>query len=83
MDLRDRLKFHLVPTRWHMASICRRLRLLEPEIAILPHLVARDRVALDVGANKGGYTHTLLGLASAVHAFEPNPALIPWLSRLP
>ena len=32
--------------------------------------------------NKGGYTCTLLGLASAVHAFEPNPALIPWLSRL-
>lgn len=82
MDLRDRLKFHLVPTRWHMANVCRRLALLEPEIAILPYLVARNRVALDVGANKGGYTQTLLRLASTVHAFEPNPALIPWLSRL-
>ncbi|MDE0242484.1 MAG: FkbM family methyltransferase [bacterium] len=82
MNLRDLLKFHLVPTRWHMANVCRRLRKLEPEVAILPHLVAHDRIALDVGANKGGYTCTLLGLASAVHAFEPNPALIPWLSRL-
>ena len=67
------------PTRWHIANVCRRL--LEPEVVIPPHLVARSRVALDVGANKGGYTHILLGLASAVHAFEPNPALIPWLSR--
>ena len=82
MDFRDRLKFHLLPTRWHMANVYRRLRRLEPEVAILPHLVARSRVALDVGANKGGYTHTLLGLASAVHAFEPNPELIPWLFRL-
>ena len=82
MDIEDRLKLLLVPTGWHMANLRRRLLRLEPELGILPLLVARDRVALDVGANKGGYTLGLLRLASAVHAFEPNPALIPWLSRL-
>ena len=49
---------------------------------LLPLLAARNRVALDVGANKGVYTQALLRLTGAVHAFEPNPALIPWLSRL-
>ena len=82
MDIEDRLKLLLVPTGWHMANLRRRLLRLEPELGILPLLVARNRVALDVGANKGGYTLGLLRLASAVHAFEPNPALIPWLSRL-
>ncbi len=32
-------------------------------------------VALDVGANAGGYTWHLRGLAAAVHAFEPIPGL--------
>ena len=82
MDLDDRLKFLLVPTRWHLAHLDRRLRRLEPELDLLPLLAARNRVALDVGANKGVYTQALLRLAVAVHAFEPNPALIPWLSRL-
>ena len=82
MDLGDRLKLRLAPARWHMAHVRRRLLRLEPELAILPLLVARDRVALDVGANKGAYTQALLRLVPAVHAFEPNPALIPWLSRL-
>ncbi len=81
MDLGERLKYRLVPTRWHLAHIRRRLLRREPELALLPLLVARDRAALDVGANKGVYTQALLRLAPAVHAFEPNPALIPWLSR--
>ena len=82
MDLEDRLKYHLVPTRWHLAHVRRRLLRLEPELGLLPLLVARNRVALDVGANKGAYAQSLLRLAPAVHAFEANPALIPWLSRL-
>ena len=82
MDLDDRLKFHLVPARWHLAHLHRRLRRLEPELGLLPLLAARNRVALDVGANKGVYTQALLRLARAVHAFEPNPVLIPWLTRL-
>lgn len=82
MDFADRLKFHLVPTRLHMADVRRRLLRLEPELGILPLLTARQRVALDVGANKGAYTQALLRLTPAVHAFEPNPAIVPWLSRL-
>ena len=82
MDLADRLKLRLVPTRWHMAHVRRRLLRLEPELGILPLLAAGDRAALDVGANKGAYTWELLRIAPSVHAFEPNPALLPWLSRL-
>lgn len=82
MLIRDRIKFHLVPTSWHLANKRRRHRQREPEFNYLPILVAPDRVALDVGANKGVYSWELLRLAQSVHAFEPNPANIPWLSRL-
>ena len=82
MGPKERLKFFLAPTGLHMANLRRRHLRLEPELGLLPALVARHRVALDVGANKGVYTHALLRLAAAVHAFEPNPELAPWLSRL-
>lgn len=34
---------------------------------------AKIRVAIDAGANDGGYTHTLLEHGFRVHAFEPVP----------
>lgn len=40
---------------------------------MLQRLVARDRVAVDVGAADGVYTHCLTRLASECVAFEPNP----------
>jgi FkbM family methyltransferase len=45
----------------------------EPEMRELPRLVPADRVAVDVGASGGVYTHVLSRLAREVHAFEPNP----------
>jgi FkbM family methyltransferase len=45
----------------------------EPELRLLPFLVDPERVALDVGANKGIYASLLAGLARRVVAFEPNP----------
>lgn len=47
---------------------------LEPEFALLPQLVPRGMVALDIGANMGVYSYALAGLASHVHAFEPQAA---------
>ena len=35
----------------------------------------------DVGAHKGVYSRVLSGLASHVHAFEPNPKAYRWLER--
>ena len=82
MSFEDFLKFHFVPTDLHLAWIRRRLLRLEPEFGILSLLVPRDRVAIDVGANKGGYTSALLSIAQEVHAFEPRPRLLRWLSRM-
>ena len=80
--LRERLKYHLIPPSWHARDVRRRLRRLEPEFDLLPFLVSRERTAVDIGANKGGYTRELLKFAAAVHAFEPRPALLPWLQRI-
>jgi FkbM family methyltransferase len=53
--------------------VSRLRRKLEPEMGILEHLVAPDGVAVDVGANNGLYTYSLVSLCTHVHAFEPLP----------
>lgn len=60
-----------VPLKYH---INRWLGGLEPEMALLPHLVApRDR-AVDIGGNRGAYAFRLSQLGARVEVFEPNPA---------
>lgn len=69
------LKTH--PALWRGARALRR-RLgqgLEREMALLPHLVPRDRVALDVGGNTGIYCEQLVRLTSQVVVVEANPIL--------
>lgn len=44
----------------------------EPEVAHLPFVVPRDRIALDVGAYFGAYARALARLTYRVHAFEPT-----------
>jgi FkbM family methyltransferase len=76
------LKFHLVPTSLYARYLIKKnLRNGEAELHLLPELVQRNRVAVDVGANKGVYTRLLADLASHVHAFEPNPKAYRWLNR--
>jgi FkbM family methyltransferase len=50
----------------------------EPELALVAHLahLLPNRVAFDVGANLGRYSDALLDAGFAVHAFEPNPAVL-------
>lgn len=55
--------------------------LAEPEIALLPALVPPNKLAIDVGANRGLYVHHLSGIASRVVAFEPLPPMQQWLKR--
>lgn len=67
----------LMPPRWQLPLRFKVQRLvggLEPEVALLPDLVPRGRVALDVGANMGVYTYALARLARQVHAIEPQAA---------
>lgn len=80
--LEERIKYTLVPARLYMWRLIRKnLRKGEAELKYLPHLVPRDRIAIDVGANKGVYTHLLARLASGVEAFEPNPKIYGVLTR--
>lgn len=50
-------------------------------MALLPRLVRREALAIDVGAKVGAYTRRLLPLVAGVHAFEPNPRLARFLVR--
>ncbi len=78
----DWFKRTLVPPRIDMWRFVRKqLRRGELELRLLPLLVPRDRIALDIGANRGVYTHVLSRLTPRVEAFEPNPAVFRRLRR--
>jgi FkbM family methyltransferase len=49
--------------------------LLEPELKILPRLVSKKDVALDIGANVGFYAFRMSKIFSKVYAFEINDEL--------
>ena len=78
----ERLKFSLIPPGLYARYLVNKnLRRGEPELKLLPEIVPRDKIAVDVGANKGVYTRLLADLAVHVHAFEPNPKAYRWLNR--
>ncbi len=81
-SLEERIKYTLVPARLYMWRLIRKnLRKGEAELKFLPQIVPRERIAIDIGANKGVYTHLLSRLASGVEAFEPNPKIYRILTR--
>ncbi|MEP9374786.1 FkbM family methyltransferase [Mesorhizobium sp. KR1-2] len=53
----------------------------EPELRLLPHICARDELAIDIGANRGVYSWHLRRWASGVVAFEPLPEMVRALER--
>ena len=57
----------------------------EGELKLLPSIVPRDRVAIDVGANRGNYTFFLSRLAAKTIAYEPAPPMARFVreARLP
>ena len=78
----ERLKYTLIPARLYMWRLLRKhLRKGEAELKFLPQMVPRDRIAIDIGANKGVYTHLLARLCQGVEAFEPNPKIYRILTR--
>ncbi len=78
----ERVKYALVPPRLYMWRLIRKhLRKGEPELKILPQIVPKGRIAIDVGANKGVYSHLLARVAQSVEAFEPNPKIYRILTR--
>jgi FkbM family methyltransferase len=78
--LTERLKHRIVPPALYIRyRYAREIRHGEKEIRLVPFLARRDRISLDVGANKGVYAYAMLAHSAAVHAFEPNPKLFAML----
>jgi len=72
----ERIKRALIPARLELARIVRRERKKgEKELTLLPALVDPDRLALDIGANRGVWTHIMAKQGARVVAFEPNPKM--------
>ncbi len=75
-SLEERLKHALTPPRLYMIYRVRKELLKgEKELRMLPFLVDKARLAVDVGANKGVWSDVLRRLCPQVHAFEPNPKI--------
>lgn len=73
----------VVPLRWRVPFRFLSQRLvggLEPEMQLLDTLVPRDRIAVDIGGNRGTYAYALSKLARQVLTFEPVPACTRMLS---
>ncbi|MSO99246.1 MAG: FkbM family methyltransferase [Rhodospirillaceae bacterium] len=76
------VKYNLIPPKLYMWRLLRKhARHGERELKLLPALVDPAKIAIDIGANKGVYTHTLAKLCRAVQAFEPHPKMFPLLAR--
>ncbi len=72
----EEIKYRVVPPSFYIRyRHAKERRRGEKEIHLVPFLAMRDRVSLDVGANKGVYAYAMLAHSAAVHAFEPNPKI--------
>ncbi len=68
-----------LPTAWRVPAKYWHARFsgtLEPEMALLPHLVPHGGRAIDVGGNYGAYAVALAALGARVEVFEPHPACL-------
>ncbi|MBE9187322.1 hypothetical protein IQ270_22370 [Microcoleus sp. LEGE 07076] len=52
-----------------------------PELTVARQLCDRSRLALDIGANSGCFTHDLARYSAGCEAFEPNPILVSLLEE--
>lgn len=82
-ELEETAKRLFVPPSLYIRyRYAKELRKGEREIRLVPFLADPNRVAIDVGANKGVWTYALLQHGCRdVRAFEPNPKLFAVLRR--
>lgn len=80
---RDRLKYNPLTAFWYRRYfINRALKTGEAELLCLSQLASPDRIALDIGSNKGVYSYLLADkLGITTHAFEPQPVFYERLRR--
>ena len=66
----------IIPGRYELPIIYYKYRVIgmfDEEIQMLPKLIAKGGVAIDIGANIGLYSYVLSKICDAVEAFEPVP----------
>ena len=85
-SLKEFLKFSVVPKKLYLHfsahhKLKRSEKKGEVELRLLPYLVDPQRLAIDVGANKGLYTYFLAKHAKEVIAFEPHENLSRFLQK--
>lgn len=74
LSFEEKIKHLLVPPGLYIRSLYKReMKKGERELHLIPRLAQKEKVSVDVGANKGVYSYALLPHSAAVHAFEPNP----------
>src|SRR5215475_8795727 len=73
LSLPERLAMLMPPSVFYRRRIAQEERTGAPELALLPELVPRGGIAVDVGANIGFFAYALADIADRVLAFEPNP----------
>ncbi len=84
LPLRERFTMLLPPSVFYRRRIAYEVRTGEPELTVLPELMPRGGLAIDVGANQGFFAYALAQVADRVVAFEPNPdyaAFARWMLR--
>ena len=82
--LRERLKDTLPPRLVHAYRLVRHTMWWPTELEMVTarQFLAKDKVAVDVGANVGLFTSVLARYSKRVIAFEPNPALARHLAKV-
>jgi FkbM family methyltransferase len=74
LSIEDGLKLLFVPGWLYFPyKVAKEQRRCEPELSILRDIVPKNRMAIDVGSNRGIYSYALSRIADSVEAFEPNP----------
>ena len=81
-NLGELLQYRIVPARLNSWRLVRKaMRRGERELHLLSQLADPARTCVDIGANKGVYTHVLSRLCQHVAAFEPHPKVFRMLLR--
>ena len=81
--IRQDIKYKLIPNRLYYKYRAKKYaKYKTPELNLIQHLVHKDQISLDIGANLGLFTFFMAKYSRKVFAFEPNPYPLRYLPSL-
>ena len=81
--IRQDIKYKLIPFRFYYKLRAKKYATHKtPELNLIKHLINKDQVSLDIGANLGLFTYFMSKYSLKVYAFEPNPYPLRYLPNL-